>query len=197
MIFVVNGLAFASWAARVPAIRDTLGLTPGRVGLLLLAVSAGTMAALPLSGLVVGRLGAGRTVAAGVLAASAGLLVMAVGLAGAAVPAVALGMLAYGVGTSTWDVAMNVEGADVERRLGRTVMPRFHAGFSLGTVLGALVGAGCARAGVPLGGRGSRSPSSRRSGSAAYGRSCRRWWPSRRRPTGPRCWPPGGSRGRC
>ena len=41
VIFVVNGLAFASWAARVPAIRDTLGLTPGRVGLLLLAVSAG------------------------------------------------------------------------------------------------------------------------------------------------------------
>jgi MFS family permease len=150
VIFVVNGLAFASWAARVPAIRDTLGLTPGRVGLLLLAVSAGTMAALPLSGLVVGRLGPGRTVAAGVLAASAGLLVMAVGLAGTAVPAVALGMFGYGVGTSTWDVAMNVEGADVERRLGRTVMPRFHAGFSLGTVLGALIGAGCAKAGVSL-----------------------------------------------
>ena len=45
---------------------------------------------------------------------------------------------------------MNVAGADVERRLGRTVMPRFHAGFSLGTVLGALAGAGCARAGVSL-----------------------------------------------
>ena len=150
VIFVVNGLAFASWVARVPAIRDTLGLTPGRVGLLLLSVSAGTMTALPLSGLVVGRLGPARTVAAGVLAGSIGLLVMAVGLAAAAVPAVALGMLLYGVGTSTWDVAMNVEGADVERRLGRTVMPRFHAGFSLGTVLGALIGAGCAKAGVSL-----------------------------------------------
>jgi MFS family permease len=150
VVFVVNGLAFASWVARVPAIRDTLGLTPGRVGLLLLAVSAGTMSALPLSGLVVGRLGPGRTVAAGVLVASTGLLVMAAGLAAGAVPAVAVGMFGYGVGSSTWDVAMNVEGADVERRLGRTVMPRFHAGFSLGTVLGALAGAGCARAGVSL-----------------------------------------------
>ena len=36
---------------------------------------------------------------------------------------------------------MNVEGADVERRLGRTIMPRFHAAFSLGTVLGAGIGA--------------------------------------------------------
>lgn len=150
IVFAINGLAFASWVARVPAIRDGLGLTPGRVGLLLLAVSAGTMAALPLSGLVVGRLGPARTVYAGVLVASAGVLVMAGGLAAAAVPAVAVGMVGYGVGSSTWDVAMNVEGADVERRLGRTMMPRFHAAFSLGTVVGALVGAGCARAGIAL-----------------------------------------------
>lgn len=150
IVFAINGLAFASWVARVPAIRDGLSLTPGRVGLLLLAVSAGTMAALPLSGLVVGRLGPARTVGAGVLVAVVGLLVMAAGLAAEAVPAVAVGMFGYGIGTSTWDVAMNVEGADVERRLGRTVMPRFHAGFSLGTVLGALVGAGCARAGIAL-----------------------------------------------
>jgi MFS family permease len=150
VIFVVNGLSFASWAARVPAIRDTLGLTPGRLGLLLLAVSIGTMVALPLSGLVVGRLGPARTVVAAVLVASAGLLVLAAGLAATAVPVVAIGMFTYGMGVSTWDVAMNVEGADVERRLRRTIMPRFHAGFSLGTVIGALAGAGCARAGVPL-----------------------------------------------
>ena len=36
---------------------------------------------------------------------------------------------------------MNVQGAVVERRLGRAIMPRFHAGYSVGTVAGALVGA--------------------------------------------------------
>ena len=45
-------------------------------------------------------------------------------------------------------MAQNVEAADVEQRLGRTLMPRFHAGFSIGTVAGALAGAGCARLGV-------------------------------------------------
>jgi hypothetical protein len=55
-----------------------------------------------------------------------------------------------GMGNSAWDVAMNVEGADVERRLGRTVMPRFHAGFSLGTVFGAGLSAGAAAIGVPV-----------------------------------------------
>lgn len=49
-----------------------------------------------------------------------------------------------------WDVAMNVEGADVERRLGRSLMPRLHAAFSLGTVGGALLGAGAAATGVAL-----------------------------------------------
>ena len=51
-----------------------------------------------------------------------------------------------GFGNGVWDVAMNVEGADVERRLGRTIMPRFHAGFSIGTVVGALLGAADGRA---------------------------------------------------
>ena len=80
------------------------------------------------------------------------------GLGGAAVgagvlssvPVTAVGLFVYGVGIGVWDVAMNVEGAEVERRLGRTIMPRFHAGFSLGTVLGAAVGC---RHGRPRGDR--------------------------------------------
>jgi fucose permease len=63
---------------------------------------------------------------------------------------VAVGLFAFGSGAGVWDVAMNVEGADVERRLERTVMPRFHAAFSLGTVAGAGAGALAAAAGLPL-----------------------------------------------
>ena len=42
------------------------------------------------------------------------------------------------------------QGADVERHLGRSIMPRFHAGFSLGTVAGALLGAAMVALGVPV-----------------------------------------------
>lgn len=149
-VFVLNGLAFASWVSRVPAIRDTLSLTPGQVGLLLLCLSAGTAVALPLSGLVVHTLGPARTVAVMAATVTLGLMVMSAGLAVTTVALVGAGMFVYGIGTSTWDVAMNVEGADVERRLGRTIMPRFHAGFSAGTVTGALLGAGAARLGTDL-----------------------------------------------
>jgi len=48
--FALNGFAFASWVARVPAARDRLGLGPGRLGLLLLCLTAGATVTLPVSG---------------------------------------------------------------------------------------------------------------------------------------------------
>ncbi len=149
-VFVLNGYALATLLSRVPAIRDTLGFSPGQLGLLLLTLSLGTVIALPLSGLLVHHAGAARAVAGGALTVAIAFVVLTVGLSLASAPLVATGLLVYGVGTSTWDVAMNVEGAAVERGLRRTLLPRLHAGFSIGTVLGALLGAAAARVGLGL-----------------------------------------------
>ena len=148
LVFVLNGLVFASWLSRLPAVRDALELSTGRLGLLLLCLSAGSVIGLPTSGPLVARFGPARTVLGGVLLVGAGLLLSAGGVAAGQVPLVAAGLVLTGLGTGGWDVAMNVEGADVERRLDRTLMPRFHAAFSLGTVGGALLGAAAAAAGV-------------------------------------------------
>ena len=151
VVFGLNGLAVASWFARVPAARDALGLTPGQLGLLLLALSAGSMVGLPTAGALTHRLGPSRAVAAATLMVAAGL-----GMVGAAIgpsPAVwaaGIGLFVLGYGTGSCEVAMNVEGAAVERHLGRAVMPRFHAAWSLGTVVGAGLGVGSARAGLPV-----------------------------------------------
>jgi fucose permease len=148
--FVAAGFAFASFIARTPALRDTLDLSTAQLGLLLLCMSGGAVAGLPLSGPLVHRLGPGRSVFAGALSMTAGLALLAVGMFAGLVPVAAVGLVFSGLGTGVWDVAMNVEGADVERRLGRSLMPRLHAGFSLGTVGGAALGAGCAALGIPL-----------------------------------------------
>ncbi|WP_326555480.1 MFS transporter [Micromonospora sp. NBC_01813] len=148
--FGVSGLAFASWISRTPAIRDALDLSNAQFGLLLLCMSAGAVSALPLSGPLVHAVGPRRTVLLGASAVTVGILAVAAGVT-LGVPALAgAGLFLTGTGVSSWDVAMNVEGADVERRLARPLMPRFHAGFSLGTVTGALAGAGCAWLGVPV-----------------------------------------------
>ena len=75
---------------------------------------------------------------------AAGLATVAVGHHHGVLPVV-VGLFLVGFGNGTWDVAMNVEGAAVEQRQGRSIMSRFHAGFSLGTVAGALLGVGPGR----------------------------------------------------
>lgn len=148
--FMVNGLCFASWVSRTPAVRDTLGLSSAQLGLLLLCVSGGSIAGLPLSGPIVHRLGARAAVLAGSLSVGVGLTGLGVALLLVSVPLAVPGLVLVGLGVGVWDVAMNVEGAAVERRLGRSLMPRLHAGFSLGTVAGAGIGATSAATGVPL-----------------------------------------------
>lgn len=148
--FAVNGLAFASFLSRTPSIRDALGIATPQMGLLLLCLSGGAISGMPLSGPVVHRLGPARAVFAGSMSLTLGLLLLATGvLTGSVFPA-GLGLALCGLGNGVWDVAMNVEGADVERRLGRSFMPRLHAAFSFGTVGGAGLGALCAATGVPL-----------------------------------------------
>lgn len=140
LTFFLNGLVFASWVSRIPEVRSSFDLTNGQLGLLLLAIAVGSLIALPTTGAAINRWGTVRIVRCGAVMASIGMAMAAVGL-GEVLAVTTVGLLLYGVGIGVWDVAMNVEGAEVERGLGRTIMPRFHAGFSGGTVVGALLGA--------------------------------------------------------
>jgi fucose permease len=147
--FIGSGFAFASWAARIPQVRDRLELDSAGLGLVLLAIAAGSLLALPLSGPVVTRIGSARTVTAMAVLLAVGLTTAAVGSQVGVVPVV-VGLFLLGFANGAWDVAMNVQGTVVERHLGRSIMSRFHAGWSLGTVTGALVGAAMVALHVPV-----------------------------------------------
>ncbi|BBA95659.1 putative transcriptional regulator [Actinacidiphila reveromycinica] len=147
--FAGCGLAFSSWASRLPQVRDHLHLSPARLGLVLLAIAAGSLIALPLAGPLIHRAGTRNTVACMSLLLCVGLSTVAVGYPHGTLPVV-VGLFLLGLGTGAWDVAMNVHGALVEKHLGRSIMSRFHAGYSLGTVAGALIGAGMVALHVPV-----------------------------------------------
>jgi MFS family permease len=138
--FAGSGFGFASWASRIPQVKSHLGLDPSQLGLTLLSIAAGSVISLPMAGPLVGRFGSRRTVMVTGALGGIGLIVIAFGVR-AGVAAVVAGLLVWGAAAGVWDVAMNVQGAAVERRLGYSIMPRFHAGFSFGTVAGALGGA--------------------------------------------------------
>ena len=149
-IFGLNGLVFASWAARIPAASNTLGLGPGQMGGLLLVGAVGSVLSLPLAGVLSARVGTANTVRVGGVAAAVAASAVALGLLAVSVPIVAVGLFLFGCGIALWDVGQNIEGADVERLVGRTIMPRFHAAFSGGAFVGALVGAGLSALDVGL-----------------------------------------------
>ncbi|MFC7726807.1 MFS transporter [Nocardioides sp. GCM10028917] len=148
LTFFLNGLVFASWVSRIPEVRESFDLTNGQLGLLLLAIALGSVLALPTTGAAINAMGTVRIVRLGAGAATLGMVAAAIGL-GEVLPLTVAGLFVYGLGIGVWDVAMNVEGAEVERGLARTIMPRFHAGFSGGTVVGALLGVLLIELGVP------------------------------------------------
>jgi fucose permease len=148
-VFISAGFIFASWASRIPQVRSELRVTPGVLGLILLCIAVGAVIATPLSGLVIGWLGETRTVVVMSWTSAAGMAIVAVGYR-LGIPAVAAGLFLFGFGSGAWDVAMNVQGAAVERALGRAILPRFHAGWSIGTVAGAAIGAAMVALGVPV-----------------------------------------------
>jgi MFS family permease len=112
--------------------------------------AVGSLLALPTAGWVVGRLGTANTVRLGGLLASAAGAGIALSLSIASMPGTAVSLFFFGIAIGLWDVSQNIEGADVEHKLRRTIMPQFHAAFSGGAFIGALIGAGLSNLGVDL-----------------------------------------------
>jgi MFS family permease len=151
IIFGVVGLAISSIAARIPTISLALSLTAGEVGLLLAAMAVGSIVGLAASGHVVSIFGARRTIVVAYTAIIVSLAVAGFAIAVLGSFAVSFAFLiVLGAAMGTCDVAMNVSGAANERAIGRTVMPLYHAAFSIGTVGGAGLGALAEAVHIPL-----------------------------------------------
>jgi predicted MFS family arabinose efflux permease len=144
-VFAVTGFVFATWAARIPAVQDRLGLSEGALGVAFLALNAGAVVGLPGGGALVSRLGSARSLRAGFALYPPALVnaALAPGL-GTLVAA----LLVMAAANSVIDVAMNTQGAELERRYGRPVMSGLHAGHSLGVLGGGIAGAAAAAAGL-------------------------------------------------
>lgn len=145
VVFFATGAIFASWGARIPAVQDRLGLSAGELAIAVLGIEGGAVLGLPAGGALTARLGSRRTLRVGFTLYAAAMA--AVGLApGLATLTAALALTA--AATSLNDVAMNVQGVELERRAGRPVLSGLHAGHSVGVLAGALIGTVAAAAGV-------------------------------------------------
>lgn len=138
VVFLINGLGFSTWLARVPAIRDGLDISTAEVAALLFTGAVGAVSGLVFSSHIIAWIGQRNTILFFGLLGLVGLA--GIGIGSSWVSSYALTVVAIicaGAGNGIADVAMNVEGAAVEKAVSRNIMPWFHAFWSLGTVTGA------------------------------------------------------------
>jgi MFS family permease len=146
-VFLVLGSSEGTWAARIPAIKAGLHLSPGVLGLALLGPALGCVLAMPATGAILATVAPRRVTQLGVVLL-AGLLPVTT-VAGSAWQL--FGVLAgWGAGIGMMDVAMNTEAAAVQDQLGRRVMSVFHGAYSVGGLVGAGLGAIAAGAGLSV-----------------------------------------------
>ncbi|MFI9029478.1 MFS transporter [Streptomyces sp. NPDC053560] len=136
--FALNGFLLGMWIVHIPTIEQRTGISHAVLGWLLLLLGLGAFAGMQIAGPLTDRLGA-RTVVP-LSAALCSAAVVLPGLAGSAW-ALAGALLLLGLGNGCLDVSMNAHAVQVERGYGRPVMSAFHATFSIGGVLAALIGA--------------------------------------------------------
>jgi MFS family permease len=136
-IFFLNGAGIGAWAVHVPAVQARAGFDTATLGLLLLTIAAGAMAAMPLAGWLSARHGSRR---ATLLAALLFPLAMTALVAASAPALLFVLAFCFGAANGTLDVAMNANATEVEKARGVPTMSSFHGFFSLGGLFGAALG---------------------------------------------------------
>ncbi len=136
LVFFICGIGHGTWAPRLADIKEKIGASDGHLGLALLMLGIGALIAMPVTGMLVGRIG------------SRGMSTMTAAAHGLAFPLMAFAwdwislgaaMLLYGLAIASLDVAMNVQATEIEERCGRPIMSSFHGIYSVGDMAGALL----------------------------------------------------------
>lgn len=137
-VFGINGFLLAMWVVHIPAIEDRTNIAHSTLGSLLLLLALGAIAGMQLAGPLADRYGSRLLVAlSGTLLSIA---VIGPGLASTAWQ-LGLALLVFGFGNGALDVSMNSQAILTEREYGRPIMSAFHGMFSIGGVVGSLIGA--------------------------------------------------------
>jgi Na+/melibiose symporter-like transporter len=136
-VFFFNGMGFATWVTRIPAVRGALGLSEGQLGAALFALAAGALLSFPLAGRACARYGARR---ATLVTALLYCLLLPLPVFAPSLPMLALALVLLGMANGSMDVTMNAHAVEVESFAERPIMSSLHGMWSVGGVVGATLG---------------------------------------------------------
>ncbi len=147
IMFFVNGFMFSNWVARMPEIQALYGLNEFALGLVLLTSAVGALIAMPFAGWFATRFGSYKIT--GYCALGFCFFVPFVPILHYAW-ALSIMLFMFGLVGGAMDVSMNEQAVLVEKQYKKSIMSSFHAVFSIGTALGAGVGALFTHYEIPL-----------------------------------------------
>jgi len=138
LTFLVHGSIVGSWVPHIPLAKDRLDVGTGIFGVALLAIALGAIIAMPLSGILINRYGSARiTTVTGIAMCLAFILPPLA----PALPSFLAAALVFGASIGSMDVAMNAHGVAIEKAMRRPTMSLLHGCFSVGAMVGSLLGA--------------------------------------------------------
>ena len=138
--FFIFGIGMSAWLVRLPEVRSSIDVTTSVLSWVLFASSVGAMTSLLLAGRYISRKGARSAVIVGFTVLGIGQTIQAISLVFQSPLGVAAGGLVSGLGYGLGDVGINVDGAELEKRRGKSLLPQLHGAYSLGALSGAGVG---------------------------------------------------------
>ncbi|WP_280804027.1 MFS transporter [Aurantimicrobium minutum] len=140
----------SAWLVRLPEVRSSIQVSIAILGWVLFASSVGAMTSLLLAGRFIARFGARTAVILGFTVLGIGQTIQGLSLVIASPVGVAFGGLISGLGYGIGDVGINVEGAELEKRRGKSLLPQLHGAYSLGALTGAGIGTAAIVTDFPL-----------------------------------------------
>jgi hypothetical protein len=145
VVFGALGTIDGAWAARLPALKDRLGLDNGRLGVVIFSATLAATLLLPVAGWLASRFGSRRPNSLGLLICAGGLTLAGFAPSlGVLIPAACV----LGAGISIIDVAANAHGVTLEQEAGRPLLSALHGAWSFGLLTGSGIAAGAAAAGI-------------------------------------------------
>lgn len=135
-IFLMLGIAFSIWAALVPYAKERLQISEAELGFLLLLIGTGALLSMPWAGWLTNKLGCRQTL----LTSSTVFLLSLIALAFISeIHLFGLTLLLFGISSGVIDIAMNMHAAILENFHKKKMMSGFHAMYSIGGFVGALI----------------------------------------------------------
>ena len=143
--FFVYGAILATWVSRLPLIKQQIGLNTGQLGLALLASPLGLIGGMQVVPLIVRRCSSATTAQWAMVLSCGSMVLLATARSLAGLAAL---LVLFGANLGALDIAMNTQAVAIEREYGRPINSGFHGIYSIGVLVGSVLGSVAARFGA-------------------------------------------------